>query len=78
MRNRLTRDERLIIAEAARIKRRISEMADNSSMMQAIITGKIKDLAGANLRGADLSGAIMPAGWEKITKGTPVGTPAYQ
>lgn len=67
---RLTRDERLILAEAAKIKRRMHEMADWSGIEEpeisreervraAIIAGKIKNLERKDLSGADLYGADL-------------------
>jgi uncharacterized protein YjbI with pentapeptide repeats len=61
---KLTTDERLILQEAVRIKRRLNEMADLSGfpdpdsreerIRKAIIAGEIKDLAGKDLSGLDL------------------------
>jgi uncharacterized protein YjbI with pentapeptide repeats len=70
MRQRLSENDKRILIEAARIKRRLNEMADLSRfdvpeetkderVRKAIVAGKIKNLAGADLSGLDLRGSDL-------------------
>ena len=72
MRQRLTETEHKILVEAAKIKRRLNEMAylsgikfeedelsHDERVRQAIIDGRAKNLAGRDLSGLDLTGAKL-------------------